>query len=206
MKCGAVQVVKRVFGAACASGMWRRLTLNIQKDLQSLIGGGGRCKHSVTRSLAPPTLCVYKGLRAYPPVACFPHSIPEILPTVESPSIDTHQIGTTTLLSLQRIKDASITSFPKEEKYRAVLLLTELEFDARGGSTLVHFLGSQQYWVAILMRLHISHVARILLTSEHVVTDGPSWLVELEISKFVFEKNTRLLNVGSHAEYMCGGV
>nr|CAD7432823.1 unnamed protein product [Timema monikensis] len=36
----------------------------------------------------------------------------------------------------------------------------------------------------------------ILLTSEHGA-DGPSWLVKLEISKFVCENNTRLLNTNS---------
>nr|CAD7259293.1 unnamed protein product [Timema shepardi] len=43
---------------------------------------------------------------------------------------------------------------------------------------LVHFLGSQECWVAILLRIDISLIACILLMSEHGATDGPSLLVE----------------------------
>nr|CAD7396811.1 unnamed protein product [Timema cristinae] len=53
----------------------------IQRDLQSLISGGGNCKSSVTQSLVPPTSCVYKGVGAYPPVACIPHPRPDISPS-----------------------------------------------------------------------------------------------------------------------------
>nr|CAD7595683.1 unnamed protein product [Timema genevievae] len=57
----------------------RRLTLNGQRDLQSFISDGGSCKPSVSWSLAATTSCVYKGVRAYPPVAYIPHSRPLFL-------------------------------------------------------------------------------------------------------------------------------
>nr|CAD7197644.1 unnamed protein product [Timema douglasi] len=59
----------------------RRLTLNGQRYLQSLIIDGGSCKPNVTQSLAPPTSCVYKSVQAYLQAACVPHSRPGISPS-----------------------------------------------------------------------------------------------------------------------------
>nr|CAD7429266.1 unnamed protein product [Timema monikensis] len=68
-----------------SGGVDRCLTMNGQRgghrDLYSLISGGGIRKPSVTWSLASHTLCVYKGVRAYPPATCVPHSRPGISPS-----------------------------------------------------------------------------------------------------------------------------
>nr|CAD7572836.1 unnamed protein product [Timema californicum] len=45
-----------------------------------LISGGISSKLSVTRSLVPPTSCVYKRVQAYPIAACVPHPRPGISP------------------------------------------------------------------------------------------------------------------------------
>ncbi|CAG2054291.1 unnamed protein product [Timema podura] len=62
----------------CITRDARHLTLNGQRDLQSISSGGGSCKPSVTRSLTSPTSCVYKGVRAYPPAVCVPHTLDPI--------------------------------------------------------------------------------------------------------------------------------
>nr|CAD7575420.1 unnamed protein product [Timema californicum] len=55
------------------------------RDLESLINDGGSCKPGITRSLASVTSCAHKGVQAYSPVACIPHSRPGVSPSKRHP-------------------------------------------------------------------------------------------------------------------------